>query len=311
MALFMQNTFTLLERNQIRRAFASKNLEPHNCRSSKCIKSIGSMLSSRFIITGTLEKNEGYTLFARVHLMPEGLVVNSYQQEFTGEEDRRPAIKILADKITRDILNFNKKPAPPVKPSLNNPPAEKEVTKKKPEKTSVRFPMNFSIDWVMVFPAGKFNELVNKGYGFHCSLEVFPLRNLSIPLTKYLFFGIRSGYQVFQGKVNEDDRITLLPILGVTGLQYPLTGRINLRLSLSGGATRVSLSHKSGDGFSMPDNTSRSSMEGTFSTSAGGGFRISQQLILFTEWFYSMRFEEKNPIHSTGFSIMATLNFSL
>ncbi len=311
MALFMKNTFTLLERNQIRRAFADSNLEPHNCRSSQCIKSIATMLSARFIITGTLEKNEGYTIYARVHFMPESRIISIYQQEFKNEEDRRTAVKALAEKITRGILNYGREKQVPKKKKAETPPPEKTKKPENKKETSFFLPMNLLIDWVMVLPAGKFNDLVSVGYGFHCSIEAFPFAFIRKGFPEYIFLGIKSGYQSFTGDINENDRATLVPMIITAGLQYPLTRLIHLRCSIGGGATRVTLSHATGDGFDMTDNSSASSVEGTLSFSAGGGFSVNERLCLFSEWFYTMRFEQSGPVHSTGLSIMAALKFTL
>jgi len=267
---------------------------------------MGTMLSARFVITGTLKKNRRHTLKAQVHRMPSGQVLFSYIKFFSGEEKRREALNQLAERITRDILQYGDMPiiTPEEKKPTPLPPA-KVQTKSSP------LPFSIGVEGLMILPAGHFHSLVHNGYGVHAVADITPLRNSRYPLLKHMFIGIKSGYQSFTGRVNSRDRATLVPILGMAGLSLPLPSIFSLRFSIGGGVTLVTLSHGTGDGFNMPDNSSARSTEATIEFFAGPGIRIFEGLKIYAGWFYAMRIEASRPVHATGLTVSATMNFKI
>ena len=273
---------------------------------------MGSMLAARFVITGLLEKGRGHSLRVQVHRTPSGRILFSYRKSFNDEGGRIIAVRELADRITRDILRYGDMPLPEPEKETKEPPVKKPPQQTQPpKKKKIPLPVRLGLDGAFILPAGHFRTLVNDGYGIMVSGETSPLGASSYFLVKNIFFGIRTGYQSFTGRVNSKDRAVVVPALATAGLQLPLTSLFAFRFTLGAGITWVNLSHAAGAGFDMPDNSSASSIEAAMEVKAALTFTPFRGLYISTGWFYSLRFEASRPVHTTGLAVGAIYCFHL
>jgi hypothetical protein len=234
--LFNSDRFQLLDREQLQNIAQQTGISPNSAVSSPELVKLGEKLSVDFLICGNIDKLDDYKLTIRVISVEKGEIITVHSKRFSSPENIDGILDLLTDKTTQDIVTY----------------AEKGMVRK-PFFEDHTVYSGFSVNYI--FPLSGMKDLVNSGPGGNIRLEA---NNI---ITDASFAGVSLGYYRFTGKKNSQDEASFLLSQLSFGCRYFFTKRLYGKGSVDGGINLVTLSHKGSTGFTMAENSQKTSLE--------------------------------------------------
>lgn len=268
--------FTLLEREQIEKVTRELKIKQIGLNDTEGALLIGKSLSTDYIIVGGIDRIDKFKIMIRVVSVDGARILFVYSRDFSTESEIESAVQKMSVRMTRDIRNY-------IKTGMIN-------------EKSDRPDLLISSRFRYLVPVNDFAEMVKPGFGFILEGGV---DNLFI---ENLFAGLEAGFYAFAGKVNSSDRCLFFPLLLDLGYRIHPSGTFHVSPVLSGGLNYITLRHGRGEGFSMPDDTRKTTLEPIIRGSVIFGFLVAESCYVQLGIGYSAVLESRGTM---GFADMS------
>jgi len=264
--LFKNETFNILERNQIDLILKERNRQLLQCMDDGCAVAIGKILSADYVIRGSVDKLDGYTINIRVIdvKLKRVIIADSIEADRLGE------LKIsageMAERISNSIVRKNR-----------------GIDKKF---------INISANLNYLQPMGYFSDLTTGGFGVLVSSEIGNL------FFRNFFLGVNSGYMFFPGKGKELHHASMIPVLAKAGYRFTFGIFYAVPEIMAGISYNVLYYYIDNLEVSISENRAFQPM---VLSGIKAGLKISKPLIVETGVRYGNSFEKKGNISFLSF----------
>jgi hypothetical protein len=282
-SLFNTDIFQLLDRDELKTAASRLKLGIGSNSSEDDIIKLGKSVSADFLVSGSIDKIDDIKITFKVYSIKEGIVIIAYSREISSVEKIDDAVKVLTDKILRDINTY--------------------VTKgriKSPVFENHRVFVGGHGDYNM--PKGSLKTLLKTSIGFGFGFEIDNM------LTDNNYFGVDIGYSRMSGKENSNDSAVFIPVLLAGGYRWYAARWLCVKGEIGGGFSMVTLKHGEGEGFNMTDNTEKRSVDPMMRIGAGFGFSPGYDVNIEALVHYGRYFESGGALSFYSVSLGVMLN---
>ncbi len=214
MTLFKTQSFDLLERDQINLVLEERRLQAKECADEDCAAKIGALLDAPYIIIGSVDKLDGFTITVKVVSVREKRVLFAEARDADSLGKVKDATGDAALRVAERLKE------------LGAPPKRISVAGK---------PVVFSAYASYLGPHGYLSGILGPGYGFAVRASVRDL------FTRNFILGLEPGFMNFSGNGDTTHHATMVPVFLFAGYAVDLPFRLTLVLSAGGGVSYNSL----------------------------------------------------------------------
>ncbi|MCP4134068.1 MAG: hypothetical protein GY754_24060 [bacterium] len=135
-------------------------------------------------------------------------------------------------------------------------------------------------------PVGNYADIVHPGFGISLTIGINNcfINNLSL--------AVESGYYRFTYLVNSHDTIFHIPLFLCAGYMFRFFDTFSITPVLGFGADFIVISHGSGKGLNIPENSQKSSLEKGFKTGFQSGWALSESTTIILDAFFTSILEQ-------------------
>jgi hypothetical protein len=214
LTLFKSQSFDILERDQINLIMTERKLQAKECADEGCAAKIGEILEAPYIIIGSVDKLDGFTVTVKVVSVREKRVIFAEARD----ADTLGKVKDATGEATLKVAERLRE--------LGAPPKRIAVAGK---------PVLFSGYASYLGPRGYLSDILGPGYGFAVRASVRDL------FTRSFVLGLEPGFMNFSGNDNTTHHATMVPLYLFAGYAVDLPYRLTLVPAAGGGVSYDSL----------------------------------------------------------------------
>jgi hypothetical protein len=187
--LFKDGSFDILEQNQVDVILKERRLQMMECRDEKCAARLGQILKANYVIIGSVDKLDTFTINLKVVDVKEGKIIISESKDAREMGDLRGASEELAVKVAGRIKSMGK------------------------GRVVLPFPLYISANFQYTFPIGYLKRVTKAGYG---SSLTFRMEDLFV---KNLMAGVEAQFIYLEG-ARELHHAMMIPIMAQFGYAF-------------------------------------------------------------------------------------------
>lgn len=167
---FRDGSFVILEQSRLDSIAHERRLQVAECRDARCAAKIGQLLKADYVIIGSVDRLDTYTVAMKVVDVRQGSIIISDSAEAREVGDLRPAAEGLARRVAERIRGIGKK------------------------RRTFEYPVYITANFQYVFPVGYLRRLADAGYGASVSARIEDI------FVKNLLAGMEVQFVYFKGK---------------------------------------------------------------------------------------------------------------
>jgi hypothetical protein len=107
--LFRDGSFEMLEQHHVKEVLEERQFQVNECRDEECISRMGKILKADYIIIGSVDKLDNFTISAKVIDVKEGKIIITESRDADELKDIRRAAEELTGRVADRIRNIGKK----------------------------------------------------------------------------------------------------------------------------------------------------------------------------------------------------------
>lgn len=167
MNFFKDGSFVILEQSQMESIIRERKLQTSECRDAQCAARLGLLMKADYVIIGSVDKLNTYTVTMKVVNVREGSIVISESGEAREIADLRPASEELTRRVAERIKGIGGK------------------------RRRFEYPVYITANFQYAFPVGYLRRLAAAGYGASVSArleDIFVKNVLAGVEVQFLYF---------------------------------------------------------------------------------------------------------------------------
>ena len=273
--LYDTGKFQLLERGQIERVVGEKRIRGSDAEKKDSLLKIGRRLASDYIIIGSLDelKNKSeFEICVRVISIEEGEILGIYSRKINSAQYIKSESNRISERIARDIYDFQKRG---------------RIRSGALQFHNIYLGAAFNY----IYPVLDFGKLVSHGFGFTVNIDI---ENTGL---NNFIFGFQMGYYRFTGKRNSSDSCSFIPIDLCFGYNIDISRYFYMRFFLDAGINIIILKHGKGEGFNMPENSEKTTVDPANKFGVFFCFAPMHDFQIITGARYGLSYEKDGVIH--------------
>jgi hypothetical protein len=282
--LFNSDKFQLLDRERLQVVAAKMGILPDSQTSMDELLKLGKNLSADYLISGTIDKLDTYKITVRVISVHSGEILTMNTQSFSSIETFEATLNIITTKIKNDILEYIRFG------KIQKPFFEQHS-----------FSADAHISYLV--PFSNLKNLIKPGPGVNASCVI---SNIFLDAD---YTGLHAGFYRFEGRKTSSDNARFLMILLAYGYEYPVFKWLYVKGEIEGGINLITLSHGTGKGFTMQDNTQENSFDPLSKIGAKIGISPLNNVHAEAGVAYGINFEKDGNFHFINLSIGLSITF--
>ncbi|MCU0847010.1 MAG: CsgG/HfaB family protein [Spirochaetes bacterium] len=274
MSFFSKGSFEMLERTQIELIVSERKNQLKECKDEKCAAAIGELLSSDYVVMGSVDKLDKYTINIQV-------------------VDVKTKTVVIVDTIDTVEMSGLRNSAEEISARVARKLEKKRLGIEKID-------LSFSIGYVFSIPIGHLGGIASTGHGIRADAA---LENIFI---KNFFLLAGLVYNRFPGRVENVDHSSMLPMFIGAGYRIPIW-KLHLCPIAAAGASYNSLDYYAY--FGKLGRTDRSKFQPFFMAGAGLEMSVTESILVKTDMEYCNFFEKGGSVSCISMMIGAGMRF--
>jgi TolB-like protein len=189
MNLFRDGSFDILEQSRVADLVRERKLQLAECRDEGCATKIGRLLKGDYVIIGSLDRLDAFTVNVKVVDVKEGRIIFTESRDVSEVRELRAATAEVARRVAARIKKA-------VSPGLRFP-----------------YPVIVTAHFICTVPVGYLRSLTREGFG-----AVVTARIQDLPV-RGLYFGLDTRVMFFKGRGTVHNTL-MAPLMVQTGYSY-------------------------------------------------------------------------------------------
>lgn len=298
MILYKTGLFEMLEREKIEIVFTEQRIRNPDSIKRDMPVIIGKTLAADFVITGVIEKENGYSLKTRVVRIKDGSIFRAYTRDFKDIQKIRDVVKEISRQIIDDISYYNRygalRPYEALHTEKKRKTGQKIIIKKK-ESASSSINLCFAARLTYIYPLGDFSDIVTYGYGLTVATGIDAYHNTHT--------GLEIGCYSLKGNRGGSEGHLMVPVAAFLIYRFDIYHEYSAYPRISGGMTLITNKNREGAG------KTRSDFEPLAQAGMALGYSLAKNCSIKAGAEYGIIFEKKSMMHFVLYNLQITAAF--